>query len=36
MEPREIRIKAILYGTIAAATIILHNLFIYIYPYIKL
>lgn len=29
-------VKAIIYGTLAATAIILHNLFVIIYPFIKL
>lgn len=37
MNPNEeTMIKAMIYGTLAAAAIILHNLFTIIYPYIRL
>lgn len=37
MEPNEVTIiKALIYGTLAATVIILHNLFVTIYPYIRL
>lgn len=36
MKRKETYIKAMAYGLIAATAIILHNLFIHLYPYINL